>query len=204
MKRAGMSSKMNSTVIIGLILATATLPAMGENTMNSDTNILNFSQDHPHQWYAVNDGVMGGLSSSAMKVTGNGTGEFSGILSLENNGGFASVRTALPFVNFSSFSGVEFQVKGDDRQYQLRFRTDNRFDGVSYRAAFTAPAGQWTTVHLAFEDFEPVFRGRIQNNYPPLDTEALQQLIFMLADKNPGPFKLEICSFMVVKNKSAR
>jgi hypothetical protein len=46
------------------------------------------------QWQAVNDGVMGGVSDGRFKITDAGTLEFSGTLSLENNGGFASVRTS--------------------------------------------------------------------------------------------------------------
>lgn len=45
------------------------------------------------QWQAVNDGVMGGVSDGRFKITADGTLEFFGTLSLENNGGFASVRT---------------------------------------------------------------------------------------------------------------
>jgi len=39
----------------------------------------------------VNDGVMGGVSDGRFRVTERQTLEFYGTLSLENNGGFASV-----------------------------------------------------------------------------------------------------------------
>ena len=44
-------------------------------------------------WQTVNDGVMGGVSEGKFKITDKKTLEFFGTLSLENNGGFASVRT---------------------------------------------------------------------------------------------------------------
>ena len=45
------------------------------------------------KWQAVNDGVMGGVSDGRLRITPVKTLEFFGTLSLENNGGFASVRT---------------------------------------------------------------------------------------------------------------
>ena len=39
----------------------------------------------------MNDGVMGGVSDGRFRVTERQTLEFYGTLSLENNGGFASV-----------------------------------------------------------------------------------------------------------------
>ena len=179
-------------VILLLAVSLLTWPALGEKPMPPQASIIDFSSSPAPVWYVVNDGVMGGISRSAMSVTEKGTGEFSGVLSLDYNGGFASVRTAMPTADLSDYQGVALRVRGDGRTYQLRFRTDDRYDGVAYRATFEAPAGQWTTVELKFEDFEPTFRGRVLDNQPPLNTKALEQLIFMLADKKAGPFKLEI------------
>ncbi len=49
--------------------------------------------DAAKDWQTVNDGVMGGVSEGKFKITDKKTMEFFGTLSLENNGGFASVRT---------------------------------------------------------------------------------------------------------------
>lgn len=43
------------------------------------------------QWQTVNDGVMGGRSEGNFRISGKPSMEFFGTLSLENNGGFASV-----------------------------------------------------------------------------------------------------------------
>mgnify|MGYP003905390875 CR=1 FL=1 len=45
-------------------------------------------------WSAVNDDVMGGVSTSQFQRLTNGGAVFSGVVSLENNGGFASVRSS--------------------------------------------------------------------------------------------------------------
>ena len=49
--------------------------------------------DSERSWTSVNDGVMGGISRGGFKRTEQKTLLFSGELSLENNGGFASIRT---------------------------------------------------------------------------------------------------------------
>lgn len=147
-------------------------------------------------WYAVNDGVMGGKSRSEMTSTPEGTLRFGGDLSLANNGGFASVRTTLADGDLSRFAGLEIRVRGDGRHYQLRLRTDDNFDGIAYRAHFGTVAGQWMTVRLHFAGFEPSFRGRVVAGMQPLDTGRVRQLSFMTGDKQPGPFNLEIASIV--------
>jgi NADH dehydrogenase [ubiquinone] 1 alpha subcomplex assembly factor 1 len=44
-------------------------------------------------WSAIDDAVMGGLSSSRLLFAAAGHADFIGTVSLANNGGFASVRT---------------------------------------------------------------------------------------------------------------
>jgi monofunctional biosynthetic peptidoglycan transglycosylase len=146
----------------------------------------------PEDWRAVNDGVMGGLSMSRMQAGADGTAVFCGELSLENNGGFASVRAALDEVDLSDHDGVILRVRGDGRTYQVRFRTDIQFKGVTYRAHFATKAGQWIHVKVAFSRFEPVYRGRPFPGAVPLDTTCLHQIAFMVADEKEGPFRLEI------------
>jgi monofunctional biosynthetic peptidoglycan transglycosylase len=140
-------------------------------------------------WLAVNDGVMGGVSAGRMSETANGL-SFEGVLSLENNGGFASVRRRVG-ADCSMASGVRIRVRGDGRRYQLRFRQDRRFDGIAWRAFFDTH-NAWQTVSLDFDEFEPVFRGRRVPEAGPLQAENVSQIGFMLADGNPGPFRLEI------------
>ena len=43
-------------------------------------------------WSVIDDGVMGGRSRGRLQIENNDTGLFSGKISLENNGGFSSIR----------------------------------------------------------------------------------------------------------------
>jgi monofunctional biosynthetic peptidoglycan transglycosylase len=160
--------------------------------MDEQNNLIDFSKADRGGWYVINDGVMGGVSQSDIRRTDQGTGVFEGVLSLENNGGFASVRVVVERRNLTAYSGLEVRVRGDGRTYQLRLRTNDSFDGIAYRADFETRDGEWTTTRIPFDQFLPGFRGRTLSDAAPLDTSQIQQLGFMLADKKPGPFSLEI------------
>ncbi|MGD2122186.1 MAG: CIA30 family protein [Gemmatimonadota bacterium] len=154
--------------------------------------LIDFTSSDAVRWTIVNDGVMGGLSRSELEPTDSGTAIFSGFVSLENNGGFASVRASFGSLDLSPFAGVMVRVRGDGRRYQLRFRTDNSFDGVAYRAEFDAPDGEWVEVKLPFSGFQPTFRGRVPRGAAPLDPGRIRQLGFLIGDKREGSFEMEI------------
>jgi len=149
---------------------------------------ISFNMD-VRSWRSVNDGVMGGVSSGGMSKIGDVL-VFAGELSLENNGGFASVRR-LAEQDLTGATRVRIEVRGDGREYQFRIRHKNSFDGVAWRALFTAE-DDWQTVEMALDQFVPVFRGRTVARAGPVVASEIQQIGFLLADKKAGPFKLEI------------
>jgi len=146
-------------------------------------------------WLAINDNVMGGVSVGQMTETDEGL-RFEGKLSLENNGGFASVRRPVEG-GLAGVSGIRLKVRGDGRRYQLRMRHGRQFDGVSWRAGFKA-GKDWQTIELGLDQFEPVFRGNAVPNAGPLVPKGVGQLGFLLADGRDGNFGLDIASIELV------
>ena len=181
-------------VLIALLVwsAASTGHAAERVPMSETVTLIDFGSEVPATWSVINDGVMGGRSRSDIQRTEAGTSLFAGTLSLENNGGFASIRSALGRFDLSRADGLELRVKGDGRTYQVRLRDDDRYDGIAHRAEFETVADTWITIPIPFTAFAPTFRGRILDNVPPLDTAGIRQLAFMLADKTPGEFRLEI------------
>lgn len=178
-----------------LLAGLAAGTAFGEKEKNMPLKndvLIDFTAPADGRWQVVNDGVMGGVSRSGLSVSDQATGVFAGQLSLANNGGFASVRKVLEVSDLSGCDGLEIRVMGDGRTYQLRLRTDGGFDGVAYATSFATQDGQWLTIALPFDRFLPTFRGRILSGQPPLATDSIAQIAFMLADKQAGPFRLEI------------
>lgn len=140
-------------------------------------------------WYTVNDGVMGGLSSGKMTMEDEQL-LFHGELSLQNNGGFASVRR-LVNEDMTGSIGVRLTVKGDGRKYQLRLRQDRNFDGIAWRHEFPTD-GSTQVLELNYTNFEPVFRGRQIRSAGPVVPGQITQIGFMIADKTEGAFSLLI------------
>jgi hypothetical protein len=141
-------------------------------------------------WRPVDDVVMGGISSSGFDLAEAGIARFSGRVSLEYNGGFASVRT--PPRDWSTAGATAFvlRVRGDGHAYKFTLRTGDGFDGIQYQARFTPPAGEWTEVRLPVASFAATFRGRIVPDAPPLDPARVRALGLMISDRQAGPFEL--------------
>jgi len=146
--------------------------------------------DATPNWYIVNDSVMGGLSTSQIYEKNNNL-IFAGTVSLENNGGFASVRTIINTESEPS-KQIALRVKGDGKSYQLRLRTSKYMDGPSYTASFDTQKDQWQVFTFAPNDFILTFRGRKLEQQPIINFQEISQLGFMIAKKQQGEFKLEI------------
>ena len=143
----------------------------------------------PMDWRITNDGVMGGLSRSRA-VVGDGAVVFEGELSLENNGGFASVLAGMD-TPLRRFHGVRLTVSGDGRDYQFRLRENSANRGVAWRARFRAGV-EPRRITLLPEDFEPVIRGEVVVGATPLHDTPVRHVGFMLARDATGPFRLEV------------
>ena len=125
-----------------------TEPTIEERSMTERVLFAFEGDESPDRWMIVNDGVMGGLSRSRISLTEKNTAVFEGEVSLANNGGFASVRSRPEAMPTAGTSRLAVRVRGDGREYQLRIRTDNTFDGVAYRWNFKTRADDWMTVAL--------------------------------------------------------
>ncbi len=181
--------------MLGVIIAaplSGQQPSEGGSDMHASYPIVSFDADDPIEWVAIHDNVMGGMSNGSLVRTEEGTGMFTGELSLENNGGFASVRAIPDWPDLSSARGLEIRVRGDGRRYQLRLRMDQRLDGVAYTATFDTEPGEWSTHRIAFEDFRATYRGRTPRDAAPLEPSSIHQLGLLIGDKRAGTFAVEI------------
>ena len=143
-------------------------------------------------WAPVDDVVMGGRSASTARVTADGTLMFSGVVSFENNGGFASIRSADGPFDLGRGAGVCVRVRGDGKRYKLSLAPRDGFDALRHQATFDTSADGWQDIPLAFTAFEPRFRGRLVPGATPLDPARVAHLGFVIADRQGGPFRLEI------------
>jgi len=154
--------------------------------------LFTFDQPEAQTWRSVNDNVMGGISQGTSEITDEGTLLFTGNLSLENRGGFASLRCPPNQVDLSTVRELVLRVRGDGRTYQCNLHIPTNRIAYSYRAAFTTTADKWQEIRLPLSQFGATWFGRPQADDPPVDAEKVRSIGFMIADKKAGPFKLEI------------
>jgi uncharacterized protein YbjT (DUF2867 family) len=154
-------------------------------------------------WGALNDVVMGGVSQSNIRFLSN-VAVFSGNVSTENSGGFASVRTRnfSPPWDLSDYTGLELRVKGDGKRYKLITRCEGKWDGIGYCYSFDTVYNFWTTIRIPFADLIPVFRAKTVPNAGAFDASKVYSLQLMLSKFeydgklnpkfDPGLFGLEV------------
>lgn len=174
------------------LLFTSSLLAQNMKTDSiRETVVCDFSHPTNLIWQIVNDDVMGGVSTSTFQVT-NQVATFRGTVSLENNGGFASVRTMPTNLNLAGATEFVARVRGDGRQYKFTARMNSNFDGALYQNSFSTRKDEWQEIRLPFEKFTPTFRGRQLTGEPPLAAPRITSIGFLIADQHAGSFQLEI------------
>jgi len=160
---------------------------------DAEAGLKDVDADHPAQdisaWRIVNDTVMGGVSTSSISRAGT-EAQFSGEVSVEHGGGFASVRAPEQRRDVSAADGFRVTVRGDGKTYKWTAYTHGG-GAISYRLPFT-PATDWQTLFLPFADLKPFRRGRHLPSAPDFDPTSLRTFGVLIGDKQAGPFRLDI------------
>ena len=167
------------------------------NVENSSAELIegevimeNFDSNNLLNWNIVNDSVMGGRSQATLKLINNTYANFKGYLSLQNNGGFSSIRAYYP-PDLTNIKSIVLKVRGDGRKYNFRIR-GNTGNWASYTHSFDTVEGEWNEIELKIDDFYPVYRGYTLKNMPQLSEVIIKEIGIMLSDKIEGSFSIEI------------
>lgn len=184
-----------------LVLAVfATLLAMTSNARPMERLMLLDPADAAltAAWRPIHDRVMGGVSAGSVQPADVGI-RMSGLLSLENGGGFASFRRSVEWPDLSAWDGLRLRVRGDGKTYKLGLRAGSAAaisagHAVDWQLPFATRAGAWTELELAFSELVPTWRGRLVTQARPFDAAAVRELGFLIADEQAGRFALELAS----------
>ena len=147
--------------------------------LNSDTST----------WITVDDVVMGGRSNSYFKINRNRHGEFYGTVSLENNGGFSSLRHRFTSIEVAEYAEVVLKVKGDGKKYQFRIK-DESSNYHSFITSFQTN-GEWQTLKIQLSEMYPAFRGR-NLSIGNFSSNSIEEIAFLIGNKTAENFKLQI------------
>jgi hypothetical protein len=156
----------------------------------SYTTLFDFTTDvNMNRWAVVNDGVMGGLSKGKLEVTAEGHGRFTGTVSLENYGGFTSIRCAVADIATTENSRIQLRIKGDGKNYQFRVKHKAR-DYQSYITTIPT-TGDWETIEFPLNELYPSWRGQ-KLDMPNFDQSSMNEFTFLIANKRNESFELLI------------
>ena len=152
---------------------------------------FDFGRSDTNDWRPLVDGVMGGRSTGSIEH-GKNTMTFSGKLSLENNGGFSSVRSPWEEVDMTVYQEAAIRIKGDGRTYVFCLENAS-FPTPYYTWEIKTVVGEWIEITKPLRDFEQKMVGRKTGRTINEDQLAtVRRVGLMLSDKNPGDFAVEI------------
>lgn len=152
--------------------------------------IFDFNKDADlSKWTIVNDGVMGGLSNSSLKIDKEGYGVFEGHVTTKNYGGFASIRNNFDKISLKKFKSIKIKVKSQPTTYQLRVKVNSN-DYYAFISTFTT-TGDWDEIEIPLNSMYPSYRGR-KLNMDNLSSDYIEEISFLVGNSKEEDFKLLI------------
>jgi len=154
-------------------------------------------------WKAVDDRVMGGISQSSFSHDPCGFAVFAGTVSLQRNGGFASVRAPFAGPCAAHAQHCQIEVRSSDKLaklYKLNLIISPQFDGINYQTEFSPNPGPspglspaaWQHISLPMASFSARFRGRAVPQAERLESGRICQVGLMISGGQAGDFSLDV------------
>ncbi len=142
-----------------------------------------------NKWIVVNDDVMGGKSNGKLILNKTGNAMFKGEVSLENNGGFSSIRYKMKKTTTPKKSYISMKIRGDGKRYQLRIKEKSN-DYYSYVKYFQT-SNVWEEIKIPINSMYPSFRGR-KLDKENFNKTSIEEIGFLIGNKKQEKFNLEI------------
>jgi hypothetical protein len=163
--------------------------------LNKDKLKFDFGTENGNtkDWFTLTDNVMGGVSTS--KIVANAKSlEFSGSISFQNNGGFASLRSPFGKYDLSGYTDVSIRFKSSAQKFALTLENSRNWWEPNYKYQFQSEqSSDWKTVTFKLMDIHEEIIGRKTGNV--IDKSILKDVCrigIITNDKKEGPFSIEI------------
>ena len=173
---------MRILILFGLITMWATQPIL-----------IDFgTAGNNQEWFALNDGVMGGMSNGQLRYTETSF-IFEGQVSLENNGGFASARSPFEAIDLSDYSTLIVKYRSTDMDFAISLNTSRLWYRPNYKAQLPNTEGQWKIITSSLADFKEYRVGKPTGN--SIDNDLLKKVIrlgLISDEKRAGAFQIEV------------
>lgn len=183
-----MRNWLNPVLLVGLV---GLNPITAIATSDADRILYDFTAEGDEvEWSTLNDVIMGGSSTSRFERV-EGAMRFSGSLSQQNRGGFASIKDGKGLRDLGHTDGFQIKVRGDGREYSLMVWTDDAPDRVYYGVAFSPPDGEWQVIDLRWSEFKSYYRG-FWVAQGEINPSRIVSIGLMISDGASGPFMLDM------------
>lgn len=150
-----------------------------------------YNQEDLTNWRIINDGVMGGLSKGAAQKSEDFI-EFSGEVSLENNGGFSSFRAPYGRYDLSKFEKLVIRYRSTGIKVGFTMNMDQRF-WMPYYKYLLPNSEEWTEIEIPLKDFDLYqLLNKTGNKLNSDDLEKVIRIGFITSEKKGGPFKFDV------------
>lgn len=166
--------------------------AVGERLVAQEL-LIDFGKNTGGQnWSVTNDGVMGGLSQGQAYLTDSSV-VFQGEVSLENNGGFSSLRSPYQRLNLSDYEEVEIKTRSSGLPFSITFSKSQRFWIPNYKHFLSLNNEKWVIDTFKLSKLAEFRMGDSTNRViNEKDIASLIGINFFNEGKKEGRFLLEV------------
>lgn len=217
---ADVAASAETIIVLGTSTLATLLKSYGSvlsesSDLTAERSVFDFGESNEAltAWGTLDDVVMGGVSQSGLSLDAQGRAIFAGDVSVENSGGFASVRTKNfePPFNFSGWEGLRLRLKGDGQRYKFILRNSDGWDSPAYVYGFDTERDVWLSIDIPFAEMVSTFRAKSIPDAPGLNSAQVYSFQLMLSkfeyDRQlnprfePGPFALMLKSVSVYRKR---
>lgn len=142
-------------------------------------------------WAVEDDVIMGGRSKSSLVRVPAGHIVFSGNVSLENDGGFASIQNHFAPIDVSKYTHVVIRLKGDGKKFCYLIEAEK--NARHYYVSEFSTNGEWQEIKIPLRKMYAVRRGD-RLDIPNFPGKTMTQSRFMIANGRAEAFRLEVAS----------
>ena len=175
--------------LILLVLGISALQSFGQSSIIDFGN----SAEKNQEWKLLSDNIMGGVTKSKIEYTNNSV-LLSGNISLDNYGGFSSIKTKYKSVDLSKYNGIKIKFKSTNQKFAFTLEDNQNWTKPNYKREFSPKKDDsWEEMIIYFKDFQEIVIGETTGNM--MKSKSLKNIVrmgIMTYEKKEGPFSLEV------------
>jgi monofunctional biosynthetic peptidoglycan transglycosylase len=175
--------------LILLLLCISALKSFGQSSIIDFGN----SNGKNQEWMLLSDNIMGGNTKSKIEYTNNSV-LLSGNISLDNYGGFSSIKTKYKSFDLSKFTAIKIKFKSTKQKFAFTLEDNQNWTQPNYKYEFSAKKDDtWEEVTIYFKDFKEIIIGEPTGNL--MKSKSLKNIVrmgIMTSEKKEGSFTLEV------------